>query len=177
MAAKWSNLPGYEDIVAEGMYALCVAADRFDASCGTKFTTYAYQTISGYMTHYIRDHCNGPIKPYRCRCGGDEVIYYPDVICLDYPVTNNKSGHVTDVYDLVPSREEERMYASAQLVEVIDALSGHFEQREVDALLQYACGYSVREIQESYGFYEGEFYYVLRKVRQYLGKKYRREVA
>jgi RNA polymerase sigma factor (sigma-70 family) len=46
----------YEDYIQEGMIGLIVAADRFDDSIGTKFTTYAVPYILGHMKRYRRDN-------------------------------------------------------------------------------------------------------------------------
>lgn len=43
-----------DDLVNEGVIGLMDAADKFDASCGAKFSTYARHRINGAMLDYLR---------------------------------------------------------------------------------------------------------------------------
>lgn len=44
----------FEDLVGYGMVGLCEAAQRFDPSQGTKFSTYAYRRIQGSILDGLR---------------------------------------------------------------------------------------------------------------------------
>ncbi len=44
-----------DDLESVGLFALCVAASRYDASLGWKFSTYAWNTARGYIQHALRD--------------------------------------------------------------------------------------------------------------------------
>lgn len=46
--AKRLNQKNFEDIIQEGIYALCLAADTFDEKLG-KFSTYAYTKVYYHM--------------------------------------------------------------------------------------------------------------------------------
>lgn len=48
----------YEDYVQEGMYALTLAAARYNEELGASFTTFACSYIEGYMRRYRRDFAN-----------------------------------------------------------------------------------------------------------------------
>lgn len=45
-----------EDLESVAYFALCVAATRYDASLGWKFSTFAWNTARGYIQHALRDH-------------------------------------------------------------------------------------------------------------------------
>lgn len=45
-----------EDLESVAMFALCVAATRYDPSLGWKFSTFAWNTARGYIQHALRDH-------------------------------------------------------------------------------------------------------------------------
>ena len=44
-----------EDLESVAFFALCVAASRYDPTLGWKFSTYAWNTASGYIQHSLRD--------------------------------------------------------------------------------------------------------------------------
>ena len=44
-----------EDLESVAMFALCVAATRYDPSLGWKFSTYAWNTARGWIQHALRD--------------------------------------------------------------------------------------------------------------------------
>ena len=44
-----------DDLESVAMFALCVAASRYDPSLGWKFSTYAWNTARGYIQHALRD--------------------------------------------------------------------------------------------------------------------------
>jgi RNA polymerase sigma-B factor len=46
-----------EDLVQVGCVGLVKAIDRFDASAGTRFATFAAPNITGEIKRYFRDHC------------------------------------------------------------------------------------------------------------------------
>ncbi len=54
----------YEDLRSVGYFALCVAATRHNPSLGVKFSTYAWNTVSGYIRHALRDHSR-MVRPNR----------------------------------------------------------------------------------------------------------------
>lgn len=60
---NYRNLPNYEDIVAEGMLGLCLAAANFDEIRGNSFSTYAYSTILGKVLVFVRT--DKVVKPSR----------------------------------------------------------------------------------------------------------------
>ncbi len=45
-----------EDLESVAMFALCVAATRYDPTLGWKFSTFAWNTARGYIQHALRDH-------------------------------------------------------------------------------------------------------------------------
>ena len=45
-----------EDLESVACFAICVAATRFTADRGVKFSTYAWATAHGYILHALRDH-------------------------------------------------------------------------------------------------------------------------
>ena len=55
---KYGNTGSYtqEDLEGVGFYALCVAVTRYDGSRGTKFSTYSWPFVKGWMQHAIRDY-------------------------------------------------------------------------------------------------------------------------
>lgn len=60
---NYRNRPNYEDIVAEGMLGLCVAASNFDEIRGNNFSTYAYMTILGKVLVFVKT--DTIVKPSR----------------------------------------------------------------------------------------------------------------
>jgi hypothetical protein len=44
-----------EDLESVALFAICVAATRFNVSLGFKFSTYAWNTARGYIQHALRD--------------------------------------------------------------------------------------------------------------------------
>lgn len=44
-----------EDLESVAMFALCVAATRYNSSLGWKFSTYAWNTARGWIQHALRD--------------------------------------------------------------------------------------------------------------------------
>lgn len=44
-----------DDLESVAMFALCVAATRYDPSLGYKFSTFAWNTARGYIQHALRD--------------------------------------------------------------------------------------------------------------------------
>lgn len=54
----------YEDLRSVGYFALCVAATRHNPSLKVKFSTYAWNTVSGYIRHALRDHSR-MVRPNR----------------------------------------------------------------------------------------------------------------
>jgi len=45
-----------DDLESVGLFALCVAAGRYDVKRGFKFSTYAWNIARGYIQHALRDH-------------------------------------------------------------------------------------------------------------------------
>ena len=45
-----------EDLESVALFALCVAATRYNPSLGWKFSTYAWNTARGWIQHALRDH-------------------------------------------------------------------------------------------------------------------------
>lgn len=52
------GLVSYEDLYQEAMLGICLAARRYDASRGVKWTTYAWKCASGRIKNYLRDKFN-----------------------------------------------------------------------------------------------------------------------
>ncbi len=44
-----------DDLESVALFALCVAASRYDPTLGWKFSTYAWNTARGYIQHALRD--------------------------------------------------------------------------------------------------------------------------
>ncbi len=44
-----------EDLESVALFALCIAATRYDASLGWKFSTFAWNTARGWIQHALRD--------------------------------------------------------------------------------------------------------------------------
>lgn len=44
-----------DDLESVALFALCVAATRYDPSMGYKYSTYAWNTARGYIQHALRD--------------------------------------------------------------------------------------------------------------------------
>lgn len=55
---KYGNTGSYtqEDLEGVGFFALCVAATRYDNTRETKFSTYSWPFVKGWMQHAIRDY-------------------------------------------------------------------------------------------------------------------------
>ena len=45
-----------EDLESVGLFALCVAASRYDPELGWKFSTFAWNTCRGWIQHALRDN-------------------------------------------------------------------------------------------------------------------------
>jgi DNA-directed RNA polymerase specialized sigma subunit len=45
-----------EDLESVALFALCVAATRYNPDLGWKFSTYAWNTARGWIQHALRDH-------------------------------------------------------------------------------------------------------------------------
>ena len=54
----------YDDLRSVGYFALCVAATRHNPDLKVKFSTYAWNTVSGYIRHALRDHSR-MVRPNR----------------------------------------------------------------------------------------------------------------
>lgn len=63
VAARFFGRAENDDLVQVGCIGLLKAARGFDASRGTRFSTYAYRMIAGEMLHYIR--AEGQLKVSR----------------------------------------------------------------------------------------------------------------
>lgn len=55
---RYGNSGSYtqQDLEGVGFFALCVAVTRYDDQRNTKFSTYAWPFVKGWMQHAIRDH-------------------------------------------------------------------------------------------------------------------------
>lgn len=56
MTGGYTGCFSREDLESVAHFALCVAATRYDASLGWKFSTFAWNTARGYIQHALRDH-------------------------------------------------------------------------------------------------------------------------
>ena len=45
-----------DDLEGVALFALCVASTRYDPSTGWKFSTFAWNTVRGWIQHALRDH-------------------------------------------------------------------------------------------------------------------------
>lgn len=65
----------YDDYVQEGMYALTLAAIRYDETTEVKFSTFASTYIEGYMRRYRREFANSTIRIPRAMLDSLPLIY------------------------------------------------------------------------------------------------------
>jgi DNA-directed RNA polymerase specialized sigma subunit len=56
------NRHEHDDIIAEGMLGLVLAAKNFDPERGNRFTTYAWVVIEGYILRYVREKIYAVIR-------------------------------------------------------------------------------------------------------------------
>lgn len=56
MTGGYTGCFSRQDLESVAYFALCVAATRYDASLGWKFSTFAWNTARGYIQHALRDH-------------------------------------------------------------------------------------------------------------------------
>ena len=101
IAKKYMEFDSHEDILQEGFYVLCLAAERFDPEKGYKFSTYAYSTVS----NYIKNHLNRKILKEKNR----------NIASLEYEVFENvkliDTIGVCDVEDMAISKLDEEISA------------------------------------------------------------------
>lgn len=77
-----------EDLIQEGMLGLLKAIEKFDASRGVAFSTYAFTVIRNEMGQYIR-----------------RMKRYPEPISLDEPICNQEGENIT-LLNTIPAEIE-----------------------------------------------------------------------
>ena len=168
-----NSYDNYEDIVSEGFLGLCHAAERYDDSCGTRFSTYAYQVIRGYMLRYIRLRTNGPISTYIDRHGGKEVLRNCEYVYLDQTIENFSRGGESQVHDLIASKDQ-RMDDVVFIKEIIEALKEKFSDDEVKMYIMYIIGFESKEIAKKFMKNDRQVQYIIRKLRYFARKKFKK---
>ena len=129
LTKKYYKKQNYEDIVAEGMLALCKAACLYKESFGNKFSTFAYIYIRGKCLNYInRDLI---VKPSR----HDGV--FSSVTCVDFSA------------DLEKQYSHSLTYANTKLDEDImfDIVRAELTDTEYIVVSLMYSGYTKKEIQ------------------------------
>lgn len=66
---RYDDAPEYEDIVQEGMYALCRAAMTYDPS-RSRFSTYAYRVILNRLCVFLNEHSR-QVRGIDAACAGE----------------------------------------------------------------------------------------------------------
>ena len=89
-AKDFRHRPDYDDIVSEGMLALCLAAKRYDESKHTKFSTFACSYIKGTIFRFIATNkVIAPIarnqKQLKSYFEQAEIIYIDDNEAMQIP--------------------------------------------------------------------------------------------
>ncbi len=91
-----------EDLVQVASLALVKAVDRFDASRGTAFSSYAVPTIAGEIKRYFRDR-SWAIRPPRDL---QELVLRVDRAAERLGTQLNRAPTVTEIADAVGERDE-----------------------------------------------------------------------
>lgn len=118
-----------KDLIQEGFFALCLAAQRFDPMRGDAFTTYAYSYISGRCKYFISR--NAIIRPARSKESGYKQFLTYEVNNLDdYMYMPDPNGDIllTEVDVIVDALKE----SDGEVVSKVVLLSSQgFTEREI----------------------------------------------
>lgn len=104
IARKYSkNSSIHEDLVQVGMIGLLAAINRFDASYGKTFESFAIPTILGEIKRFIRDKTWSVHVPRRIKELGPKIKKAVD----ELTTTNQKSPTVKEIAEYLEVNEEE----------------------------------------------------------------------
>lgn len=104
IARKYSkNSSIHEDLVQVGMIGLLAAINRFDASYGKTFESFAIPTILGEIKRFIRDKTWSVHVPRRIKELGPKIKRAVD----ELTTTNQKSPTVKEIAEYLEVTEEE----------------------------------------------------------------------
>lgn len=137
----------WEDLLQEGYTALCVAATKFDATRGNRFSTYATSYVMGYLQSMV-DH-NTVIKPIRV--GTKFVNAYVDFIEDNNQVKSLEASPVTDAIENSCDWENLQYTLSAAQFDIIS--------------MRYA-GYRDTEIARKYNLTKRQFEAEIQKIQE-----------
>lgn len=117
------------DLIQEGFMALCMAAQRFDATRGEKFGTYAYSYISGRCKYFVSR--NALIKPARSKESGYKRF-------VTYPTYN--------IEDYLYMPDPESYVEVSELDKVVKAIGSKYGPQVSQVVEMCGIGYTVKEI-------------------------------
>ena len=112
------NASEFDDIMQEGRLALWEAAQRYDVSRGTQFSTYAVRYIMGRMKRYVRELqtvIRIPRSAYT-QNDADTINSLRNITSLDAPISISDDSTAT-LYELVGTTSDEYEYITEDLIE------------------------------------------------------------
>lgn len=118
-----------KDLIQEGFMGLCLAAQRFDPTQGTKFITYAYHYVRGRCRYFVSR--NAIIKPARSKESGYkqfvtyEVLNLDDYLYMPDPESEVQLTEIDAIVDAIRETEGE------QIAQVVILCSKGFTSREI----------------------------------------------
>jgi len=147
------NHPDYEDIISEGMIGLIQAANRFDPSIGTSFSTFAVPYIYGNMLRYIREK-SSIIKIPRSLMDDyenniDNINMLRNYKSLEYEI-EGKDGSDTKFGDILPDKPDYYEYEIEDLIESFLKTITNKRDRDIMEEFYYSLLYTGEKIKHQY---------------------------
>ena len=146
-----------DDLVSAGTIGLIEAADRYDATRGVPFATFAYRRIRGAIIDEIT----------RLAGGGAEPTARRETLSLDAPIVEEPSVTLLDV---TVDRSAPEPQGGAELAELLEAVA-QLPRREREMLGLSFAGHSVTDIARAYGCSESLVSQLLLEARFRLGER------
>lgn len=143
---KWV-CPGsydYEDLFQQGCEQLCKCAINFDPQAGFEFSTYAINSIWGYINTYVyRDFDNRPGR----RTKDGSRMEFLDICSGNVEIENDNNHGRCEIFDLIPDAKSSDDFDICELRELfIMAFTKASPRYGADILDLILLGYTQDEI-------------------------------
>lgn len=123
-----------EDIAHRAEKGLVLAALKFDASLGYKFTTFAGKCITNEIRMYFKDYNRKDKK----------VISLKDIIKTS---DNNDKIVIEDAIEDLSANFEEKIIINQEFIEMMNIILNWLEPRDTIIMLYWSCGSTQKEIE------------------------------
>lgn len=149
----YPNHIGDEDLEQEGFIALCRAAEKFDDTKDTKFSTFACSTIHNYLRHYF----TGLSRQKRTA----------NLVSLDLEIKHD-DGSGDMLHEVIEDKKADSLFKQCEIENFIADLGDR--EREIVRLRRE--GLTNEEIGELFGFSNGHIGRLVREMRAKWRKEY-----